>query len=796
MIRSIASLVITAGLIYVLNTSFGPIPAIGTFMDPVGGFWANATADHELPAAVQSTHLREGVSVVFDEHLIPHIFATNDHDLLFAQGYVHAALRLWQMEFQTHAAAGRLSEIVGEVTLDIDRGQRRKGLLFGAQNTLNAMPEDQLSLVQSYTDGVNAYINALDPTAYPLEYKLLGYAPEPWTPLKCALLMKYMSDMLNSHERDMENTNFLASYGRELFDKIYPNIDNYQDPVVEKPGQWDFEPLAKEHIAANAMPATAQTAFRLLEKPHPGNGSNNWAVGPERSATGNAILCNDMHLGLNMPSLWFYNQLSSDNIRVMGHSLPGVPMVITGFTDSIAWGFTNAQRDLLDWYKITFEDKQRNAYLLDGEYVPTDKVVEEIKIAGSSAFYDTVVYTIFGPVTYDDSFRPTSEKVGYARRWLDHDPNANLAMFYGMNTARNLKDYHRALDHFESPAQNVVFASTQGDIAHRVQGKYPLKGIEEGRFVLDGTDSRNRWTTYIPPEHNAQWDNPDRGFVASANQHPADSTYPYYISSTSYEAYRNRTINNVLRADSSVSVEDMKALHFNNYSLKAAESLPTLLDFIQSDPELENHEFVQILQQWDYNYDVDSKAATVYSEWWRAFYRSTWDEIAASDTNLPWPTAFTTIRLMKEEPAFAFFDNIETNEKETAREIAIGTLKKVIESNEEIEPWGKHKSSYLRHLSQVRQLGVYDVINGGSGGDVVNALSSNHGPSERIIVELDPAGVKAWGHYPGGQSGNPGSPYYDDFVDDWASGNYLRLPYYTKPNEATNNKHILTLTPY
>jgi len=608
-----------------------------------------------------------------------------------------------------------------------------------------------------------------------------------------------MSDMLNSSEKDLENTNFKSIYGKELLDLIYPDVDNYKDAVVDQPNAWDFDPLVKE---SETTDNDELVAMNLLPQPHPNNGSNNWAVGTAKSATGNAFLCNDMHLSLYMPSLWFYNQLSCGDIKVFGHSLPGMPMVITGFTDSIAWGFTNAQRDLVDWYKIEYEDETRNKYLLDGEYVETKKKVEEITIRNGETFYDTIVYTVFGPVTYDHTYRCSSQKVGYARRWLDHDPSDAFQMFYNMSKAENFDDYMSALNYFSSPAQNIIFASVKGDIAHRVQGKYPLNNHEEGKFLKDGTKSSNNWTQFIPNEHNAFWKNPERGFVSSANQHPADSTYPYYVTARSFESYRNRRINDVLRADDDITIDDLKNLHFDNYGMKAAESLPLMLQNLSgANLTALEMDLIEQLKQWDYFYNTETKAAVYYDIWFDKLYRSIWDEIKSSTENnisLKYPTNYATIKLMGQYPDHDFFDNKLTETRETVKDLVLLSFREMMTTVENLKKdgdisWAKYKATYVGHQLRIKALGSYDLNAGGSGGDVVNATGRNHGPSQRIIVELDPKGVKAWGHYPGGQSGNPGSKYYDNMVESWVSGYYYDLLFLNNP-DVTNSRIIFSQT--
>jgi len=798
MIRALLSLTFTIGLIVALNSKIGPVPPLGKFLDPFHGFWANSRQVDDVPGQISIPGLEAEVSVLYDDMMVPHIFATNDHDLYAATGYVHAWNRMWQMEIQTHAAAGRLSEIAGEVTLDMDRGQRRKGMVFGAENFIAHLDDTSKMILNAYAHGVNAYINKLDYEHLPFEYKLLNYSPEQWTVLKSGLLYKYMADMLNSFEKDMENTNFREIYGKNMLDLIYPDVDNYSDPVIGVQDNWGFKALEKS-TAVSEVSTDNLVKLDKLPQPDPNNGSNNWAVSSKKSASGHALLCNDMHLRLYMPSLWFYIQQHSEGVNVFGHSLPGIPIVITGFTDSIAWGFTNAQRDLVDWYKITYENESRERYLLDGSFVPVNRRIEEIKIRGKESYYDTVSYTVFGPVTYDNSYKAISQKNGYAYRWIDHDPLEGINMFYLMNRVQNFQDYMNALDHFATPAQNVVFASVKGDIAHRVQGKYPLNGFEEGKFIKDGASASNNWQTFIPPQHNAFWKNPERGFVSSANQHPADSTYPYYVTSKSFEAYRNRRINDVLRADSSVTVDDMKALQYDNYSMKAAESLPTMLELLNGQSlSAEEIAMTETLGKWDYYFTKESETATMYDIWFENLYADVWDEIGISiKENIPlvYPTDYSTINLLKTQPENQFFDHQSTDGVQTASDIAMMSFREMIEKIKTMEAekksirWADVKSTYVEHQLRIKSLGANDIATGGNGGDVVNATGRNHGPSERIIVELDPAGVKAWGHYPGGQSGNPASRFYDNMVMPWANGEYFDLLFLTTPD--AGNKRIL-----
>jgi penicillin amidase len=474
----------------------------------------------------------------------------------------------------------------------------------------------------------------------------------------------------------------------------------------------------------------------------------------------------------------------------MGASLPGAPAVISGFNDSIAWGETNAQRDLVDWYRIQFKDKTKNEYLSDGQWRATKKEIEKISIKGKDPFYDTVVYTHHGPVSFDESYHGASEKNHYAFRWIAHDRSKELLAFYLLNKGKNHGDYMKALDNYSSPAQNFVFACTNGDIAMRIQGKYPVRRKDEGRFVLDGTKTSNEWRAFIPNEQNVMYKNPERGFVSSANQYPSDDTYPYYITADHYEAYRNRRINQRLNEMNKITPQDLMNLQADNYNLKAAESLPTWLSMLDVTKfTAEEKSAYDKLKSWDFYNNVDSQGASYYESWLRKIASMIWDEIDSAKVSLPFPTTYTMIKLIKEKPDLSFFDIVSTPEKETAVDIARKSFSESVKAVEKwkqekkMEPiWTDYKDSYIQHLARLEPFS-YHVKHGGNG-SIVNAHSKRNGPSWRMVVSLEKNGVKAWGVYPGGQSGNPGSPFYNNMIDVWTADHYFNLHFNTSKEQA------------
>lgn len=800
-IKFVISLFFTIAIFYSFNTKLGSLPPLGKFLSPSQGLWQNEITESNTDNSITIKGLSAPVTVKYDEHLIPHIFAQNDLDLYKAQGYVTAQHRLWQMEFQTHASAGRLSEIIGEKALNYDRQERRRGMGFGADNAIEKMKEDPeiVALLEAYRDGINSYISQLQPEDYPIEYKLLDYAPEPWTVKKTALLLMYMTKMLAGGDSDLEYTNALRKFGKERFDLLYPDFFDINDPVIPKEHDWST--LKNVHPTPNPnKELPLDSIAETMDKPHPNNGSNNWAVSGEKSYSGNPILANDPHLGLNLPSIWYVMQLATPQHNTFGATLPGALGVISGFNTHISWGETNATRDVIDWYKIEFKDEARKQYKYDSDWKNTSVRIEEIKIKNQKSFIDSVFYTHHGPVSYDHTFKGKGVKEGYAMKWVGHIGGNNQRAFLDLNKSKNYDDYLNALKHYVAPAQNFVFASTEGDIAIWIQGKFPNKWKGQGKFLMDGSNPDNDWQSYIPQEHNAHSKNPERGFVSSANQHPVDKTYPYYVFNDGYETYRNRVINDFFRSKSKFNIQDFKNLHKNSFNLKASELLPYIFENMDtSSLTSEEHEILNEIKMWDYNSEIDETAPSIWASWWPKIFNLTWDEFEIENLALDKPFTYQTIYMLKNHPQNAFMDIIDTPQIETSKDLFLITFKETVKDLLEWKAengdyyWKDYKATFVGHLLQA--LPAFSRFNIPIGGDAntVNAASKNHGPSWRMIVEMT-SPPTALGIYPGGQSGNPGSKYYDNLIDKWAAGEYLELNFIQNPKSTEGILFTHTLT--
>ncbi|MDP3667421.1 MAG: penicillin acylase family protein [Sediminibacterium sp.] len=804
----------TAGLILVLNTHLtvggSKTPRLGYFLSPQLGFWQNAESTNtDFSGELKLNGLKGKVDVFMDDRLVPHIYAENDLDAYYVQGYIHAKFRLWQMEFQTHVAAGRLSEIVGEERLATDRFFRRLGMVYGAEQTMANMDTDpeMKATVDAYADGVNAYIQSLKPEQIPFEYKLLDYKPEAWTPLKTYLFLMYMSYDLTggAAATDLKMTNAKNYFGYEDFNKLYPNVHDSLNPIIPSgtlfadPAIIPVAPLNSDSVY---LKYTISSTAMAPVVPDKDNGSNNWAVSGSKTKSGRPILCNDPHLGLNLPSLWFEVQINTPSHNTYGASFPGSPAVIIGFNDNIAWGVTNAGRDVLDYYDIQFKDSTLTEYMYNGEWTQAEHRKEVIKVKGKPASIENMALTVFGPVMYDNAYKNSSTDGKYlAVHWTANMPGTGLQTFYKLNRSKNYDEYINATSLWSCPGQNFVFASKTNDIAIKQQGAFIARWERQGDCVMPGTDDSYAWQGIIPLEENPMMKNPGRGFVSSANQMSTDSTYPYYLgAANNFPLYRGIIINRKLSEMNNITVEDMQHLQMDNYNVFAEMARPVLLKYLAINTlNADEKKYVDLLANWNLRSDVNEKGPTIFKCIWDSLENEVWgDEISKSKLPFPRPDAPTLLESLLRNASFIFEDNINTTDKkETIHDDVLAAFKKAytylvkLEKEDRLE-WARFKSTKVNHLLKLPALSRLQLPIGG-GEHIINATKETHGPSWRMIVHLTDE-IEAYGVYPGGQSGNPGSKFYDSFVDAWAAGKYYRIVFIGKEAAAKSEKMKWHLT--
>lgn len=836
------SLLITVAFVWMLNHSAGTTPPLGRLLDPVNGCWANAEhVNKNYSRLSRIKGFKAPVTIWLEDRMVPHIHAANDHDLYMAQGYVHACFRLWQMDMQTRAAAGRVSEMVGEKTLQFDRTQRRKGMVYGAGNSLKAMEADPRTkeMLDAYTEGINSFIHSLNYRRLPLEYKLLDFVPEDWTNLKSALLLKYMADDLTGYTEDFPLTYLRDRLPAGDFDMLFPEKIKGYKPVIPEGTKFETASMSVPPAPGNPdslfvhLPDRKDDQLSVIngqsstitdQHPSDGIGSNNWAISGKHTASGAPILCNDPHLGLNLPSLWFEIQLQAPGINSYGASLPGAPGIIIGFTDRISWGFTNNYRDVKDFYEITSVNGGDDAYWFNGKQQAFRKEYDTIRIKNKAAYIDTVLYTVHGPVMYDERFEdPAHTKHKYALTWMAHRATNELLAVYKLNRAQNYVDFVTAIMHFECPAQNMVYADRDGNIAIWGQGQFINKWKGQGKYIMEGKDSLTLWGKNIPMNENPHVFNPAQGYVASANQAVTDETYPYWYNGhfLEFRAWEiNRVLNQPMLATVPLGDETLCNACYQPQMTDMQNDVESyLLDTIYStltnNVTAAGRAKINMYVGRDTSFAIpsarysigsygkvltpESKLATVYQIWWSLLCDDIWKD---DFNNVPeglLPVPEITMQMLLTDSTSKYYDDRHTPQVETMRDMIRKSFEQTCDSLDKLKAtvgleWYMVKNTGVRHLARLPAFS-YEYLKIGGWGNTINAAKGNHGPSWRMIVEMGKDSVRALGVYPGGQSGNPGSKHYADFLDKWVDGKYNRLLFLQNADRQDNKaiKYVWTM---
>ncbi len=751
----------------------GPLPPIIEFFNPYHGWWQQAERE-KLPERFFRGNVTGEVTVAFDDRLVPHIYADTYEDAVYAQGILHAHFRLWQMDMTSRASVGQLSEILGERTLEYDRTRRRLGLMEAARLAeQNFDGQDRTStIVDQYVEGVNHYIKQMDQADFPLEFKLLDYEPTDWSSLRTAMVVTAMTyDLCFKHE-DIESSTTLTQLGLGAFENYFPQWNPRQVPIIqEDASNASYQKVQKPMLSQIEL----QSPF---DQPDPDNGSNNWAIHKSKTATKRNILANDPHLRLRLPSVWYEMHIHLPEKDIYGVSFPGIPGIVLGFNDAYAWGSTNVGHDVADWFHPVWQDSSLTAYQLNGTWKNPEELVEVIAVRGQEN--DTVIslQTELGRVPYTTSGH---ELKGAVFQWGPALPLSGSSMhtFIGFNLGNNYEDFRAALVHHKFPAQNFVFADREENVAIHVQGALPIRNIGDGRFIMDSMEQMS-WSSYIPQEDLPFEHNPDKGFVSSANQHSTYPSYPYPYHG-SFEDFRGRTLNRLLSEQNPASSASVKEMQQSAYSLKAAEALPLLMGMLDSATFVKYAADLDGLQTWDFNYYTNLSSPALFELWWATFKELTMDEWG--DDWLPIED-FRMIQLLEESPNDTIFDWLETETfRETAKDIVHLSWKASIEKYDSLgrPDWMAQKGTYIEHMAMIDAFST-DVLAVPGNGDALNATKEHHGPSWRMVVELGDK-IDAWGIYPGGQSGNPGSYFYDNQVEDWAQGKYYPLHLFDRPDQ-------------
>ena len=829
-LRLLGAVAILCGALFVGARRPGPAPALGAFLEPAHGVWSLArSAVMSRDATANVGDLRERVSIVYDDRAVPHIFAANEEDAYRALGYVVARDRLFQLYLQTMAATGRLTEIAGPRALELDREMRALGLPRAAERKFAATPDTAMSLryARAYANGVNAYIAQMPASELPLEFRLTGTRPAPWTAIDSYHLFNRMGYTLAYLAVENDRAAAAARVGTRAADALFPDESPIQEPIQpngQHAPRYDFHPLPPpgEPDSVSGLLSAATDAFlparRLARKddddPPSTFASNNWAVSPNRSANGHALLAGDPHLELSLPSIWYEAHLVVPGaLDVYGVTIPGAPSMVIGFNRDVAWTFTNTGADVLDYYAERVDDDAHpRRYQVDGAWRPVEERIEIYKgPRGVVLATDTVYFTHRGPMRRVQGH-------WLSMRWTVLESGRELDAFYGVTHATSARGAQDVMARFyASPAQNMLAADRGGHIAIRSTGRFPLRpGDGKGNVVRDGSASASDWRGELPVAQYPQGFDPAQGYLASANQQPVDPRVATGWWGGSYDPWRALRINALLRADSALTPVKMRSFQTDPGSARADLIVPTLLRAARrvgvEGSSGVNHDLLsqatQLLAEWDRRYTKENRRAVLFEETMRELVNRTWDELIADPASptrrVATPSTAVLAQLLADS-ASVWWDDRGTPQTEQRDEIVAASLvaalqsvrKRYGDSNGDGWRWDRIRHTNVNHLLRLPALSALGLpVQGGPGTLSPSAGSGTHGSSWRMVVDLGPE-LRAWATYPGGQSGNPISSRYRDRIPLWVIGALepVRLPRTATALENWRRSAELTLLP-
>ena len=813
-------------------------------------YYVTHAALPQLDGQVQVSGLAAPVTVTRDSHGVPTIEAANLEDLFFAQGYVTAQDRLWQMDIMRRYGSGELSEILGEATLKLDREQRILGLRAAAKKAMEMASARDRSFYDAYSRGVNAYIGT-HADRLPIEFRILHYRPKPWLPEDSGVVANSMVKDLNYHYfyDALDREKILAKLGPELTADLYVNRSWHDRPptvmredlnepesnAADSDDQDDSDDDAPDNSVTQQAPSGAKAltekngliaALKALRHPNaslsakraglpaeglpveglPVNGSNDWVVSGPHTVTGKPLLSNDMHLGHQMPNLWYEAHLHSDAVDVAGVTLPGMPYVIVGHNQRIAWGFTNVGPTVTDVYIENFN--AQGAYQTPNGWVQPEHRTELIHVKGKLDVTVDVRITRHGPVITE---LVPGETRPLALRWTLYD--GLHIPFFDVNAAQNWDEFQRAFSQLDAPGQNVVYADVDGNIGYHTTGKVPIRAAGDGSLPVSGADNAHEWTSYIPFDKLPSIYNPPSGIIATANGRITPDGYPNSVSMEWEAPWRTARIYHVLESGRQFSAADMLALQTDIHSeaeLFAAERFVYAVDHASKAPARVK-QAAELMRSWDGRMQASSAAPTIAENSILALRRLLLEPKLGSATADPTKDGVLNWKTYSWEMRSVWLENILLHRPKrwlpekypNYDELLTAAVEAAV--NDPHAPqdlttwrWGAFNAVEIQHpilgkIPLINRWSAPGVREQSGSGYTVKAVSRHHGPSERFtanMADLDQSTL----NIVTGQGGNFLSPYYMDQWKAWYEGTTFTLPFSAKAVEVTRN-HRLTLSP-
>jgi len=708
---------------------------------------------------VQLKGLTSDVQIIRDRWGIPHIFAQNEKDLFYATGFIHAQERMWQMEITRRAGFGRLSEIFGRMTLERDKFLRNLGLKEAAQRDYENLTPGMKELLFSYSQGVNSWILSRK-FNWPPEFLLLRHRPEPWNVMDTIIIKEIMALLLS------------VDYASEVV----------REKLVKKLGPQKALEILEEGVEIPLTTSEEPFSSAEIKNSFLFQGSNNWVLSGSRTQSGKPLLANDPHLEISLPPAWYEAQLYCPSMNVIGVTLPGVPLVILGHNQSIAWGMTNSGADVQDLY-LEKLDSSREKYFAGDGWKPLTRKEEIILVRGAEKPEKLdVLWTERGPII---SPIIIDSQVPYSLKWTIHEGGKTFEAIFLLNKAQNWKDFAEALKYFDAPSQNFVYADIQGDIGYYLSGKIPLRAKEVGLFPYPGWKEEGKWRGFLEEEKKPNIHNPAEGVIVTANNKITPDDYPYYISCDWDAPFRAKRIKELLLKHEKHSVESLKPIQNDVYSKNGELFLPLIREL--KDAEGKAAKAQAILKGW--NLEMTSgKEAALFEVFMDFFHEEVLKDELGEDFK-SFDSLFRRkwaglLRILS-DPFSPWFNNKSTARVENRAEIVKTSLARAYEWLEKNygaqDDWDWMRMHSIKFQHALGQAPLFWFFNRGPypmNGDPFTVRASfsgsyktTHGASFRQIIDLSNL-KNSISVITSGESGHFLSRHYDDQISLWLEGQY------------------------
>lgn len=738
---------------------------------------------------VNLSELLSPVEVFRDSFAIPHVYASNEHDLYMAVGYLQAQDRLWQMDMLRHVTEGRLSEIFGSGYVETDLLLRALRFRDKSEKILAQIDSADLSILKAYAEGINRFIEN-NKRSLPPEFAVLGYKPEKWEPWHTLNMLGYMAWDLKSGWSEMMLLSIREAIDSLRYRQILPDLIRHQPTVY---------PMDKAGTFSSLLPGKLLYAAGLAEiGADVFDGSNNWAVAPSKSVTGKPLLANDMHLSLSVPGIWYQmHQVVPGKLNVTGLVMPGAPFVICGHNDSIAWGMTNTYVDNLDFYEEKINPDDSSLYEYNGEWRKFEFLDVEIKSSDGNVHYKTLVFSHRGPVV--SAFKKINGRV-ITMHWVGDEPSNELRTVSMLNRANNWNEFRDALTTFTSISQNIAYADIKGNIGLYCAAGVPVRKRDIAIGILPGHTAEYDWKGYVPFDELPHMFNPITGFVASANNRTAPLDYPHHIGTWFALPNRYERITELLSTTEKLSVSDFKDIQLDQYSKLAEKYMPAILKSLQDKNQLNDTEkhALDLLAGWKYEMKASSAAATIfetmYLELKRCIFGDELNDGLYKSFNSTGSISKTALDQLFDLRKSVWFDDINTEQTETFdsmvyRAFHSSVVKLQAESggSPDAWKWGSVHTLLLKHPFSDKKIldgpfrlsrgpfavgGSFHTISPFSYGSN-DPFTVNHGASHRNIYDLS-NWDNSYSVLPTGNSGIPASRHYCDQTLMYVEGKYHR----------------------